>query len=208
MDFDGVIADSFAVASALAKRRCKENTVERYRSAFEGNIYDSVDKSGLNVRVIEHGDECEHDLDWWDEYQKSFEKSVSPFEGIVPAIRTLADSYQLAIVSSGSARFITPFLAANGIFDLFTDILDVDVHTHKTKKIEIMFDKYRVTAGDCVFVTDTLGDIREAAHHTMGSIAVSWGFHSHETLEKGVPFRIIDRPSELPDAVDEYFTTK
>ena len=205
-DFDGVIADTFAMASALAKRVCKENTIEKYKSAFEGNIYDSVEKDKPGGRRPDHGEGCEHEIDWWDEYQKSFEAGVSPFEGVVPAIRAIAQEHSLIIVSSGSASFIKPFLEKCDIADLFLDILDVDVHTHKTKKIEIIFEKYGVTAADCVFITDTLGDIREANEHALGTIAVAWGFHSHETLEKGVPFRIVDEPSELPDAVNDYFT--
>ena len=203
-DFDGVIADSFGIASALAQRICKRYTPDTYRSAFEGNIYDTFAADGTRR---DHGgqEDCNHDLNWWDEYQKSF-ATVTPFDGVCDAIRIMSKDYSLAILSSGSRKFIDPFLETNGIAHHFTDILDVDVHTHKTKKIEVIFEKYGITALDCVFVTDTLGDIREAGAHGMGVIAVSWGFHSRVTLEKGVPFRIIERPQELPVAVNEYFS--
>lgn len=203
-DFDGVIADSFAVASALAKRVCKENTPERYRSAFEGNIYDSIEIEKPGGKRPDHGDDCAHDLDWWDEYEKAF-TTVHPFDGIPAVLKQLHESYRFIIVTSGHRKFIEPFLSAHGLLGLFEDILDVDVHTHKTKKIEMIFNKYGITASDCVFVTDTLGDLREAAHHSMGTIACSWGFHSHETLSQGLPFRIVDSPKEIPDAVGDYF---
>lgn len=202
-DFDGVIADSFGIASALALRVCKRNTPDTYRSAFEGNIYDTYASDGSR-QDHEGQEECNHDLNWWDEYQKSF-ATVTPFDGICDAISAVSEEYSLAILSSGSRDFIDPFLKAHGIARHFSDVLDVDVHTHKTKKIEIIFDKYGITAADCVFITDTLGDIREAGSHGMGVIAVSWGFHSRATLEKGVPFRIVERPQELPDAVNDYF---
>lgn len=203
-DFDGVIADSFDMASALANRRCKHLTTERYRSAFEGNIYDALAKGLKDGKRPDHGLGCEHDLDWWTEYAKTF-PSVQPFADILPAIERLAAEYRLAIVTSGRRTYIEPFLATHALAGRFTDILDYDVHTHKTKKIEIMFERYAIQAPDCVFITDTLGDIREAAHHAIGSIACAWGFHSHETLQKGIPFRIIDEPAQLPDAVNEYF---
>jgi phosphoglycolate phosphatase-like HAD superfamily hydrolase len=203
-DFDGVIADTFALASALAKRTCAHNTEEVYRSAFEGNIYDTYNKDKPGGESA-HGPECEHDIDWWAEYHKG-SANAAAFEGIIPAVKQIGESYRLAIISSGSASFIRPFLQHEGIEHLFTDILDVDVHTHKTKKMEIMFEKYSVTAADCVFITDTLGDLREAAHHSMGAIAVSWGFHGRDRLEQGVPFRIVDKPAELADAVNEYFS--
>ncbi|MCE9541212.1 HAD-IA family hydrolase, partial [Candidatus Kaiserbacteria bacterium] len=179
---------------------------EHYRSAFEGNIYESIEKNKVDGKLPEHGDECDHELDWWPEYENSFEKGVSPFQGVIPVIRELAADYRLIIVTSGSARFIVPFLERTGVADCFIDILDVDVHTHKTKKIEMILDKYATSAPQCVFITDTLGDVREAAHHTIGSIAVTWGFHPRETLEKGVPFRIVDSPAEIPGAVSEYFS--
>ncbi len=43
-DFDGVIADSFAVAYETNKKLCPDSTEEEYRSAFEGNIFDWVRK--------------------------------------------------------------------------------------------------------------------------------------------------------------------
>lgn len=203
-DFDGVIADSFAAASALALRQCKHQTVETYRSAFEGNIYDSFDKDAPGGGRPEHGPECNHDLDWWAEYQKLL-TNVHAFDGIDEVIRELAASYRLAIVSSARVSLIEPMLEALHIRDLFVEILDADVHTRKTKKIEMLFEKYEIGARECIFVTDTLGDIREAAHHSVGAIACTWGFHPRETLERGVPFRIVDTPREIPDAVSEYF---
>lgn len=204
-DFDGVIADSFAIASALAQRLCIENTPEKYKSAFEGNIYDTVTKDKERRSRETHGPECDHSLDWWTEYTKAFAGSVVPFDGIVEALKRLSESHGLFVVSSGHKNFIMPFLEKNGIADIFQDVYDVDSHTHKTEKIQMIFDTHAISAAECVFVTDTLGDIREAAHHSMGAIAVTWGFHTRETLEKGVPFRIVEKPAELPDAVNEYF---
>lgn len=204
-DFDGVIADTFAAASALALRQCKHETVDAYRSAFEGNIYDTFDKDAPGGgRPIDHGPECEHDLDWWAEYQKLL-VDARAFEGIQEVIMGLAAQYQLAIISSATKAIIEPILERFEVRDLFSDILDADVHTKKTKKIEMLFEKYGVGARECVFVTDTLGDIREAAHHSVGAIACTWGFHPRETLEKGMPFRIVETPREIPDAVAEYF---
>lgn len=205
-DFDGVIADSFALASALAQRKCQRNTAEHYRSAFEGNIYDDLKKYMMPGEPSAHDSACDHDLDWWPEYEKGF-AHIGAFGGIIPAIEDVAKNYALIIVTSCRAAIVTPFLERAGLAQHFLDILDVDVHTHKTKKIEMVFEKYHTSAVDCVFITDTLGDIREAAHHQMGSIAVSWGFHGHDRLEQGNPFRIVDKPSELPAAINDYFNT-
>jgi phosphoglycolate phosphatase-like HAD superfamily hydrolase len=69
----------------------------------------------------------------------------------------------------------------------------------------MIFEKYGTSASECVFVTDTLGDMLEAKKEHVGAIAVSWGFHSREVLEKGEPFRILEMPSEIVSTVADYF---
>ncbi len=100
---------------------------------------------------------------------------------------------------------ITKFLTKHGLIEYFPDILGRDAHHSKVEKMQMIFDKHGVTAAQCVYITDTLGDMREAQAHNMGTIASSWGVHPRETLERGVPFRILNAPTELPDAVDDYF---
>lgn len=55
---------------------------------------------------------------------------------------------------------------------------------------------------DAVFITDTLGDIREARECDIDSIAVTWGFHERKTLEKGNPIVIVSDPRELFVEID------
>jgi len=70
----------------------------------------------------------------------------------------------------------------------------------------MVFSKYNTSAGRCVFITDTLGDIREAKEHETGIVACPWGFHTREMLEEGIPFRIVNKPADLSDAVADYFS--
>jgi phosphoglycolate phosphatase len=126
-------------------------------------------------------------------------------DGMEFVIPTLAGAHTLAVVSSTPSWAIQEFLTPHDLLHHFSDILGADVHTSKVEKMRMIFEKHAATAAQCVFVTDTLGDMREAKEHDMGAIGCSWGVHPHETLEKGIPFRIVDHPRELPDAVDDYF---
>ncbi|MBU1557929.1 hypothetical protein KKC45_03125 [Patescibacteria group bacterium] len=56
-----------------------------------------------------------------------------------------------------------------------------------------------------MFITDTLGDIREASEMDIKSIGVTWGFHNRETLKRGNPFNIAEKPEDLSSAIDNYF---
>jgi phosphoglycolate phosphatase-like HAD superfamily hydrolase len=83
-----------------------------------------------------------------------------------------------------------------------------DVHKSKVEKIKMVFQKYGICNNDCVFITDTLGDMREATKMNVGSIGVTWGFNKPNVLKLGNPFCITERPSDLPLAIFEYFNKK
>lgn len=57
--------------------------------------------------------------------------------------------------------------------------------------------QFGVSENESLFITDTLGDMREAANAGLKSIGVSWGFQRRETLLKGDPHAIVDTPEEL-----------
>ena len=67
----------------------------------------------------------------------------------------------------------------------------------------MLLDKYKITSEDAVFITDTVGDIVEARECGVRSIAVSWGFHEIETLEKARPAKIVSTPADLLRAIKE-----
>jgi phosphoglycolate phosphatase len=202
-DFDGVIVDTFDIAAALAKRVCVKNTPEHYRTYFEGNIYR---ESFGTLSEHDHGPDCDTTLNWWEEYQKGGAHDARPFPGVIDAVKAIAAHYPLAIISSGhGALFVIPTLERLGIASYFGEVLGAEVHTSKVEKMKMLFEKHALVASQCVFITDTLGDIREATEVKIGAIGVSWGWHSPETLEKGNPYRIAQHPADLPLIIDEYF---
>lgn len=194
-DFDGVIADSFALAFDVGRAIHPHLTEKSYRALFEGNVYESLKAIGQDGRS--------------DEYFALFGPRAKEETHLIPGmdrvVATLAADYPLVIISSTVTTHIREFLTSHGLVSYFIEIMGQDVHTSKVEKMRMVFEKYATTAGNCVFVTDTLGDMREAKEHDLGVIAVPWGFHPRETLEKGIPFRIVARPAELLDAVDDYF---
>jgi phosphoglycolate phosphatase-like HAD superfamily hydrolase len=50
---------------------------------------------------------------------------------------------------------------------------------------------------DCIFVTDTIGDIKEARHFDILSIAVTWWYHPRKLLLSEKPYQIVESPREL-----------
>lgn len=200
-DFDGVIADSYDVAWATARILCKRITKEGYSEAFESNVHRAYD----TLMSKEHGSDCNHDLDWFSVFTPAFEDGAKIFSGMVEVVGSLSHSYVLIIVSSTITSPIQGFLEKHRIGRYFSEVMGADVHISKSEKIKMVFEKYNVSASECVFVTDTLGDMREARAVGVGSLGVSWGFHLRETLEKGEPFRIADTPSQIVQYIADYF---
>jgi len=172
-DFDGVIVDSFAPAFEVNKKMCPVMTEDDYKRRFEGNINNWIEAE------IKHDKRCRHDLDFFTEYIPKM-KGIVPFEEMSEIVRDLAKSYNLIIISSTLTLLIDELLKRNNLSEYFIEIMGNDVHTSKVEKIKMVFSKYNIGSEDCVFITDTLGDIREASDSGVGAIAVSWGFNFTE----------------------------
>ena len=202
-DFDGVIADSFPLCVTVMKEICTVITVEEQRASFDGNVHDSFSKYMQQV----HGPECHHDKDWFDAYLPHFD-TVQPFPGIIDVLHQLSHTYLLIVVSSTVTSPIQGFLEKHHVGRYFSDVLGADVHEYKDEKIKMIFERYNAAPEDCVFITDTLGDMKEARKVGDGSIATSYGFQERPSLLKGEPFTIVDSPLEIPGAIENYFTSK
>lgn len=199
-DFDGVIADSWQVAYDTARTVFPSMKEENYRRMFEGNVYEAHE-----AMVADEKPERASDDDWFDIYTPMFEEKARLFPNMDKVVEELSHEYVLIIVSSTITSPIQGFLERQHIGRYFSEVMGADVHTSKHEKIQMILKKYEVSASECVFVTDTLGDMREAEKAGVGSIGVSWGFHDTETLERGEPFRIVERPEEITPSVREYF---
>lgn len=186
-DVDGVLVDSFLYhvknISEYTKIPLK---ADKLREIHEGNFYHDAPKALKDINWDGY-----HEFIYDDESTRKMDKEIKE------TIIKLSSSFKFHIVSSGSAKNITDFLKHNGVDKYFTDILGREHHASKTEKFKRIFKSYNITANECVFVTDTLGDIREANSVDLASIAVDFGYHPRATLEKGNPAHIISHMSEL-----------
>ena len=196
-DFDGVIADSFAVAFEVNNMICPHVTHDDYRRAFEGNVNDWKEPF--------HTDDCRRDLDFFKEYVPKMKKEVKVFDGMLEVIENLSRNYTLIIISSTVTSPIKEFMIWHNKTQCFAEIMGNDVHKSKAEKIKMVFSKYKINNQQCLFITDTLGDIKEASHMGVDTIAVTWGFHNEITLAKGNPLAMVKGPDELVGAINNYF---
>jgi phosphoglycolate phosphatase len=198
-DFDGVIVDSFRPAFEVNKLICPYLTEDLYKERFEGNINDWIHSTTVHTK------DCRHDIDFFSEYVPRMKNEVQVVPGMLEVVAALEQISNLIIISSTTTSPIQEFLREHSLVDYFTQILGNDVHTSKVEKIKLVFDRYSKEAKDCVFITDTLGDLHEANKVGVGGIGVTWGFHTPETLLRGKPFRLAYKPNDLFTTVEDYF---
>lgn len=184
-DFDGVIVDSFEMCLETNKLFIPEMTPEGYREKFEGNFFKKSNITKLDKTQFEY----------FDIYTEKL-KGLKAIDGIRDFLEHLSSEYDLYIVTSSIKGAVLDFLRSNDI-EYFKEVFGAEEAVSKVEKIEHILNEYNHSHADTVFITDTLGDIREAEEAKIDTIAVTWGFHEAERLQKGNPQAIVNNLFEL-----------
>ncbi|MBI2573123.1 HAD family hydrolase [Candidatus Woesearchaeota archaeon] len=191
-DFDGVLMDNYEKHYELCTQKYKGITREEHKQLFDGNIH--LQREKLKSR------ETDFDLhNAMGEYKSK--ASISPH--IKKNLQILAQKFQLGIISSAREAGLQGFLKNNQIEKLFTFVYGFETHKLKGEKFKLVFDEYKLTPRECIFITDTLGDILEAKSVNIQTIALECGYHERERLEKGKPLKIVTHFEEIVAAVNE-----
>lgn len=192
-DFDGVIVNTFSISFGLSKTNTNKSEDE-FRKKFEGNFF----KPSTEAK------ESEINYDFFALYAPLLMKT-QPESGMIEIIKKLSENYILTIISSTLTELIEDYLEKFGIRNYFQEILGPDIERSKVKKIQTIFKNHATIPQKAIFITDTLGDIREGKECGLLSIAVTWGYHPQETLSIGEPYKIINKPEEIVEIVEAYF---
>lgn len=188
-DFDGVIANSWEVVMGIVRLADPEISEAEYRERFRGNVEGTV--AALTDRLGH---------DFFDEYAAKADE-MPMFEGMREVIENLCRQYVLTIVSSTRTDILDAFLRVHNLRDCFAGLYGNTEGYSKAVKLRKALEELAVDAQKSVFVTDTLGDLKEAATVQVATIAVTWGYHGAETLANGGPVVVVTRPADLVDEV-------
>jgi HAD superfamily hydrolase (TIGR01549 family) len=193
-DFDGVLADTYDLHFELSKTFDTDLSEQDFKDHHNGNVFETP-----KIRFKEG------DMPIFFEKQKEqFTKThLFPLKSM---LTDLQKKYQLFIVSSGSDENIHHFLRLDGYEALFEAILGATTHSSKVEKFKMIFERYSLQPEECLFVTDTTGDIIESRKVGMKTVAVLWGYHGKEILEKENPFAIVRDENELRKVIESFST--
>lgn len=192
-DFDGVLVNTHDSSFEIHKRKNPHFTWERFQSYSDGNFMDGY------LKAVKDGEHIPTE-NFPEQYHSNL-ITLSVHDILSSVVQALAEKYLLVVISSSNGTAIKNFLEKENIVNYFVDILGTDVHLSKIVKINSVLSKYHTEPSSAVFITDTLGDIKEADECRVSSIGVTWGLHGRDRLAKGNPVAIIDDPRELYGAI-------
>lgn len=199
-DFDGVIVDSFDISyQAHLAVTPKPHDLDGYRAMFHGNVY----KSESHHEETEHDRESVRQDPFFNVYTPKL-MEIGPVPGMREALTSLAEQRTLAIVTSSITSPIQAYLDRYDLAEHFDTVLGADIHKSKVRKMNMLCEMYEVQPEKCLFITDTLGDMREATKAGLNSIGVSWGFHDVATLKQGNPLAVVHTPQELFERISGF----
>ena len=190
---DGVLFDSNELGQRSMAQQFPGLTPEMQREMLCGNFHDAIAQIKL-PRLAETAEEREAR-----KVRYARDKAeVAMYPGAKELLEDLhARGHLLVLNTSAIDRNCLPLLERRGITGLFDLLATAELSKSKVEKFKMVEEKYGVAAADMVFVTDTLGDLREADTAGVPTVAVTWGAHDRSFFER-------EEHSNLLDIVDTF----
>jgi len=192
LDFDGVLADSFAVAYQAFSEISEKLGIphfepEEFRSLFDGNFYEEMRKRGVaKEKIPQVLQEIEENFP--DKYIK-----VQPVPGAKQMLETLTALGRVYIISSNITSVIEEYLRRQGFPNV--PILGAEKETSKKKKLFCL--KEQSPEAPLYFIGDTKGEILEGKAAGVRMLAVTWGYHNKKRLQEAKPEKIFEKPKDV-----------
>lgn len=170
---DGVLFDTIPYAESVTLESYPGMTSMQYKELHSGNYHEELKKHSSLKKVITEEEEMERRLAYAEK-----KRDAKLFEGIAELLTELHELGHVLILNTNAfTANCLPLLEKAGIISLFDMIATAELSKSKVEKFKLIEEKYNVNSNDTVFITDALGDVREANIAGVPTIAVTWGVH-------------------------------
>lgn len=201
-DMDGVLFNTIPFARQNFIQRYPGVTERMYNDIHTGNYHEGVAQyDHLRIEETEEEKLMSREI-----YMKK--KQETPLvDGMFDLLKVLhAEDFLLTVNTNAYERNCLPLFEKSGIRHLFNLITTAEYSKDKIEKFNIIFDTYGVSKGHSIFVTDALGDVRDAEKAGVPVIAVTWGVHDKEYFngEYQNLVAVVDTVSDLENEIRNY----
>ncbi|MBP9772020.1 MAG: HAD family hydrolase [Candidatus Pacebacteria bacterium] len=172
-DFDGVLFDTSTVTEEAIFEMYPGITPEMQREVLCGNFHEEIEK-------LKHLKKAETDEEKAERKLRYAEKKSHAlmYPGAQEFLKKFhSEGCVLVLNTSAFDRNCVPLLERAGVKDLFDFLATKEVSKSKVEKFKVIQEKYNANTEDILFITDTLGDLRESDIAGVPTIAVLWGAH-------------------------------
>jgi phosphoglycolate phosphatase len=226
-DLDGTLVQTRAASWELFAETNRAfalgiDTREQFFELFEGNFYQALaDRCPDSAKLASAK---EHFLNL---LRTRYTPPLIP--GMADVVRSLAGRFTLVVLSSNTIDTIRGILTRAGLAHCFAHVFAGDVEPDKAasmrrflgdagyglgRRCSPAYDEGAAAISaepdDVVLITDTIGDVREAAAAGVRAVGVTWGMHTEADLLAAGAERVALWPQELSawltagtDALDE-----
>ncbi len=203
-DFDGVIADSKETIFKIYEAVCKDMGIEFYDSIsdftknLDGNYKHFYLKLGIKEKDFGKANKI---------YKKYFLKlgeGIGIFGGVEEVIFALKrNGFKIGISSNTHEFIVRSLLQRFGIEEYIDAIVggkDINKLKPDPSLITMVVEKMGVASGHTAYVGDMEVDMLAGRAAKVGKlIAVTYGFHTKEMLDRFDPDAMVDSPKEIPE---------
>ena len=177
---DGVLFDSIPFARKAFMESHPGLTEDMYNEIHSGNFHVEAEKYE-HLKIKETEEEKNKRYVVYGE-QKS---KILLFGGIKSLLENLHNNGCILVLNTNAyAKNTLPLLKNSGVEKLFDFVATAEVSKDKVQKFKLIEDKYKVEKSDLLFITDALGDVKDADVAGVKTIAVTWGVHDKTFFQR------------------------
>jgi HAD superfamily hydrolase (TIGR01509 family) len=202
-DMDGVLFDTIEASYHYIRFQFPEMTREHHKELSIGNFHEEFEKY---KKIARESDRTPEEIVQHKEDYKNIKILCPMYKGMKELLETLhQQGYILVLNTSAISERTLPLLEVAGIAELFDFVATMDLSKSKVEKFALIDKKYNASKSETLFITDTLGDIREADIAGIPTVAVTWGLHDRSYFEREKHdnlIAIIDSVEELKKVID------
>ncbi len=180
-DMDGVIVDSLNLARDEVLRLFPGMTEDYFKDMHNENFHEALVKARL---AYPQRKESEDEKIIRRKLYSEKKLNALIFPGVINLLENLKKKgYILILNTSASNDDTVPILHKAKIARFFDFIGTSEISKNKTEKFKLIQEKYGTSKDDVLFITDSLGDVREAKEVGIKTIAVTWGVHNKDDFK-------------------------